>query len=228
MSIRVQLADGRILEFPDGTDPSVIQSTVKRLIGEGVTQDNSNKANTTQLGASNFDSADVQKIGSKGLDVFSLVMVVLIGVIFSFFLERKISKLLQTKVQKVLLAIACTLFGIGLIGVLNELIVMPLSGLPTRGQALFKYGFFNILVFPLLIGVIIWILKKKDIHFPRKNQPSEDLYAQAMNEVDVGGRVDGLWAKCFAEASGDERVAKAQYIKIRVQQLQQESNSPSI
>jgi len=32
MAIQAQLADGRVLEFPDGTDPTVIQSTVKRLI----------------------------------------------------------------------------------------------------------------------------------------------------------------------------------------------------
>lgn len=34
MAIQAQLADGRILEFPDGTDPAVIQATVKRMIGE--------------------------------------------------------------------------------------------------------------------------------------------------------------------------------------------------
>jgi hypothetical protein len=33
MTIQAQLADGRTLEFPDGTDPSVIQATVKRMIG---------------------------------------------------------------------------------------------------------------------------------------------------------------------------------------------------
>jgi hypothetical protein len=32
MTIRAELADGRVLEFPDGTDPSVIQSTVKSMI----------------------------------------------------------------------------------------------------------------------------------------------------------------------------------------------------
>jgi len=34
MTIEAELADGRILEFPDGTDPSVIQSTVQRLIAQ--------------------------------------------------------------------------------------------------------------------------------------------------------------------------------------------------
>lgn len=32
MSVTAQLADGRILEFPDGTDPSVVQATVKKVI----------------------------------------------------------------------------------------------------------------------------------------------------------------------------------------------------
>jgi hypothetical protein len=32
MTIQAQLADGRVLEFPDGTDPKVIQATVKRVI----------------------------------------------------------------------------------------------------------------------------------------------------------------------------------------------------
>lgn len=33
MTIKANLADGRVLTFPDGTDPQVIQSTVKRLLG---------------------------------------------------------------------------------------------------------------------------------------------------------------------------------------------------
>ena len=33
MSVTAELADGRKLEFPDGTDPAVVQATVKRLLG---------------------------------------------------------------------------------------------------------------------------------------------------------------------------------------------------
>jgi hypothetical protein len=33
MAIQAALHDGRILEFPDGTDPSVVQATVKRVLG---------------------------------------------------------------------------------------------------------------------------------------------------------------------------------------------------
>lgn len=32
MTVQAQLADGRLLEFPDGTDPAVVQATVKRMI----------------------------------------------------------------------------------------------------------------------------------------------------------------------------------------------------
>ncbi len=32
MAIEAELADGRILEFPDGTDPSVVQATVKKVL----------------------------------------------------------------------------------------------------------------------------------------------------------------------------------------------------
>lgn len=32
MAIEAELADGRVLEFPDGTDPSVIQATVKKVL----------------------------------------------------------------------------------------------------------------------------------------------------------------------------------------------------
>lgn len=34
MTIQAQLADGRTLEFPDGTDPQVIQATVKKMVAQ--------------------------------------------------------------------------------------------------------------------------------------------------------------------------------------------------
>jgi hypothetical protein len=38
MAVKAELHDGRILEFPDGTDPSVVQATVKRVLGVGAGQ----------------------------------------------------------------------------------------------------------------------------------------------------------------------------------------------
>lgn len=33
MTVTAQLHDGRVLEFPDGTDPAVVQRTVKKVLG---------------------------------------------------------------------------------------------------------------------------------------------------------------------------------------------------
>lgn len=48
----------------------------------------------------------------------------------------------------------------------------------------------------------------------------EKLWAQALAEVDGAERRPGLWAKSFAEASGDESSAKAAYLSARVAEMQ--------
>ena len=40
--MKAELADGRVLEFPDGTDPAVIQRTVKKMMGAPQPQDQNN------------------------------------------------------------------------------------------------------------------------------------------------------------------------------------------
>jgi hypothetical protein len=186
-----------------------------------------------------------KKVGMGMESVALLISSAVIGFGIAFFIERKITKTLQTKAQKVWLSIAGAVIGLGLMGLLNELIVIPYSGLTTNFQNVFKYTFFNILVFPVLIGLLIWWLKVKTTSvstdvvkasptvdsslqktevIERDAQPAEDLYAQALNELEGGKRIDGVWAKCFANADGVENVAKAQYIKIRVFQLQLEIN----
>lgn len=45
---------------------------------------------------------------------------------------------------------------------------------------------------------------------------SDDAWAQALAEVESGARQPGLWARCFAQAEGDENKAKAAYIAERV------------
>ena len=42
MTIMAKLADGRVLNFPDGTDPLVIQATVKRMIAPQQQQPSAN------------------------------------------------------------------------------------------------------------------------------------------------------------------------------------------
>jgi len=54
---------------------------------------------------------------------------------------------------------------------------------------------------------------------------NEDLWEQASKEFNSTLRKEGMWAKCFAEADGDENKAKASYLKIRAQQLSDETLS---
>jgi hypothetical protein len=46
-----------------------------------------------------------------------------------------------------------------------------------------------------------------------------DFYLKAMAELDHGQQDKGLWARCFAEADGDDSKAKAAYIRRRVEIL---------
>lgn len=59
MAIEAELFDGTILEFPDGTDPSVIQATAKRLTDEK--QAAQNRVDPTQLGAGERIAAATKK-----------------------------------------------------------------------------------------------------------------------------------------------------------------------
>jgi TPR repeat protein/uncharacterized RDD family membrane protein YckC len=53
--------------------------------------------------------------------------------------------------------------------------------------------------------------------------PNEEMdlarYKSAAAELDSPSRDEGLWIKAFAEAGGDEKATRAQYIKLRVEQL---------
>lgn len=53
-------------------------------------------------------------------------------------------------------------------------------------------------------------------------EPTEDFWAQALHECDSATQKPGLWAKAFADAAADERLAKASYIRLRAEQLQEQ------
>ena len=56
----------------------------------------------------------------------------------------------------------------------------------------------------------------------------EKIYNAILDELRANGPRQGLWAKCFTEANGDENAAKALYFKYRAQQLvNQESPATS-
>ena len=47
----------------------------------------------------------------------------------------------------------------------------------------------------------------------------EELWASALAEFKGDARRPGLWAKCFSEANGNELIAQATYLRVRVSQL---------
>lgn len=51
-----------------------------------------------------------------------------------------------------------------------------------------------------------------------------EVWERILNEYEGADRKKGLWAKLFVELDGDERKIKIQYLKIRVEQLMQESS----
>jgi hypothetical protein len=64
MTIRAELADGTVLEFPDGTDPAVIQRTVKARI---------NPDQQEQTPKGNFSQFVTEPLGSIGAGLFNLI-----------------------------------------------------------------------------------------------------------------------------------------------------------
>jgi hypothetical protein len=52
-----------------------------------------------------------------------------------------------------------------------------------------------------------------------KSSPSDDCWSEALVEFEGSARRLGVWAKAFAEAHGNEAVAKAEYLRIRSQEL---------
>ena len=50
----------------------------------------------------------------------------------------------------------------------------------------------------------------------------ENLYARVVEELSTQGPVRGLWAKAYAESSGNHEAARALYLRLRVTQLADE------
>lgn len=51
MTIEAELHDGRVLEFPDGTDPAIVQATVKRMLGPAPSSNTAVTRNALYKGA---------------------------------------------------------------------------------------------------------------------------------------------------------------------------------
>jgi hypothetical protein len=56
----------------------------------------------------------------------------------------------------------------------------------------------------------------------------ETLYSKVVGELRDQGPRQGLWAKAFAEAGGNELSARAAYLRLRVQQLAEEERQKEV
>lgn len=75
----------------------------------------------------------------------------------------------------------------------------------------------------LVAGTVVLNVDKKYSQANKEvgtdNFDEEEFWREASLELSSGNRKEGLWAKCFAEADGDENRAKAIYLKERVEQF---------
>jgi hypothetical protein len=102
------------------------------------------------------------------------------------------------------------------------LVFLPIMVMTIRRS---KVGF--ILMTALSLNPLLWIingiyLKNRWTEMAGGHPPANvtnDHFGKALLELDNGTRDNGLWAKCFAEAQGNESAAKAAYIKQRATEL---------
>ena len=73
--MRAELHDGRILEFPDGTDPAVVQATVKKVLGSTQTEQPSFMDQAKQQ-AGNLVAGAVRGAGSIGATILAPIDIV--------------------------------------------------------------------------------------------------------------------------------------------------------
>lgn len=69
--IEAELTDGRVLEFPDGTDPQVIQSTVKRVLAENPVQDQQAQPQATTQAEQDSGRGPLADIALEGMAAFN-------------------------------------------------------------------------------------------------------------------------------------------------------------
>lgn len=95
-------------------------------------------------------------------------------------------------------------------------------------------GIILLVVPAYIIGVLIDKLKKDNTNFVPESESSkqfvtrktsDDFYAQAWDEINDSSMTPdkSLWAKSYADAQGNESLAKANYIKLRVETLSKEN-----
>jgi hypothetical protein len=101
------------------------------------------------------------QLNTTGAFATALISAV-IGFGLAFLIERKIKSQMQSKSQKVLLFVAMTSFGYGIMASLNELIGFPILGLQIRYEKLIGHVLANVLCLPIILLSIAKFIGQKN------------------------------------------------------------------
>ena len=106
----------------------------------------------------------------------------------------------------------------------SKWLVMALGGSPSKDifLALVTQGLGASMFILLPAFVIGWLTAPKEPPEPGQEVDTDDVFAQVAKELAAGVRDEGLWVKAFALENGDDAKAKAHYIRLRVEKLQQQ------
>jgi len=166
---------------------------------------------------------------------------VTLGLAICFFCYQKISSKYHGRMQKTLFLTILISIGLGIAGISNEIIGSLSQDLPMQTDKIIQLVMVNIVLFPFMIWILIYVLKKTSKHsilgdnemylksesfnaghnksiFTAESKLNK-LYEKANEEIESNTKDKGLWVRCFAEANGNNNEATAKYLKIRVTEL---------
>jgi hypothetical protein len=197
------------------------------------------------------------KLGSTDLTsatVYGLVSVI-VGFYISYVFTKKAIQKASTKTQKALRLIFTISIGIGISGVINELLFYFILDYAIRQDKISMYLIANVLIFPLIAFFGFKLALKFQTTIPidtavntttispqatnskvinekitiaKDNlEISETHWESALNEYQSENRKNGLWAKLYSENNGNENLVKAAYIKKRATELSKLAFNPS-
>jgi hypothetical protein len=83
----------------------------------------------------------------------------------------------------------------------------------------------------VVLGIVIWAWRatrdKNDVAGAENSAHYDEVFwEKADSELTTGQHSKGLWAKCFSDSGGDGSKARAQYLKLRVEQLRSQQAVP--
>ena len=162
---------------------------------------------------------------------------IVLSAITLFIIHAIIIKPWHSKIQKTISYISIIWLINPFVRIFNEILSPPIMGLPIQENEIFKA---SLLLPVLLIFWLAWILsvtlaKKTDLSNMQYSQRgtfdtqsegkiSNDSYAKAFEEIKNNSTDSGLYARCIAEADGNETRIPSLYIKYRAIELERVSN----